>query len=117
MILAALLFGHQLAPGEVRVRGISSLGASEAEAARKQGRALRSVTTIAYGPGGELEASVEPTVLEPDDPLATVDGVLNAVSLETGTEKWFRVGPGAGPEIAGKGVLDDLMAVAGPRAG
>ena len=24
MILAALLFGHQLAPGEVRVRGISS---------------------------------------------------------------------------------------------
>jgi homoserine dehydrogenase len=116
MILAALLFGHQLAPDEVRVRGISSLDGGEAEAAADEGGTLRSVTTIAHGPGGELEASVEPTALEPGDPLAAVAGVENAVVLHADRlgERTIQ-GPGAGPGIAGLGVLNDLIEVARQR--
>ncbi len=116
MILAALVFGHQLEPGEVRVRGISSLDPGDPETARRAGRALRSVTTIGYGPHGRLQASVEPTALAPDDSLATVDGVQNAVIVEAeGIGELRFQGPGAGPEIAGQGVLDDLIAIAAGR--
>ena len=113
MILGALLFGAQLTRDGVMVRGISSLDAGEAEAATAAGRTLRSVTTIARGRDGRLEASVEPTVLEPDDPLAPVAGVENAVVLRADPigELMFQ-GPGAGPEIAGLGVLSDLIAIA-----
>jgi homoserine dehydrogenase len=119
MILAALLFGQQLAPGDVRVRGIRGVSRGEAEAAAEGGGALRSVTSIAPGPDGRLQASVKPVPLPPDDPLAGVAGVENAVIVyaEGPGELRFR-GPGAGPEIAGRGVLDDLNAVsaiAGPR--
>jgi homoserine dehydrogenase len=110
MVLASMLFGHQLAPEDVRVRGISSLGPQEV-AALDAGRVVRSVTALTRTQTGGLEASVAPEVLDDDDPFATIDGVLNAVMLTGEPESWLRIGPGAGPEIAGKGVLDDLIAI------
>ena len=111
MVLAALVFGVQLTPGDVRVRGISSLGAREEEALRSGG-VVRSVTTLTRAASGGVSASVEPVVLEDDDPLRGVDGVENRLVVETpeGEELSFR-GPGAGPEIAGLGVLNDLRAM------
>jgi homoserine dehydrogenase len=115
MILAALVFGHQLEPDEVRVRGISSLSPGDAEEARGDGGVLRSVTMIGYE-GARLQASVEPVALDADDPLAAVDGVQNAVIAEAEGMGELRLqGPGAGPEIAGRGVLDDLIAIAAPQ--
>ena len=116
MILAALLFGHQLSRGDVWVQGISGLDPGAAEAARA-GRTLRSVTAIEPGPDGGLQATVKPVPLPGDDPLASVAGVDNAVIVyaEGVAELSFR-GPGAGPAIAGKGVLDDLRTVVDPRA-
>ena len=52
-----------------------------------------------------------------DDPLVSIDGTTNAVVVEA--EPVGRVtvtGPGAGPQLAGQGVLSDLIAVAGLRA-
>jgi homoserine dehydrogenase len=112
MILAALVFGRRLEPGEVRVRGISSLEEGEIEEARRSGGSLRSVTTLALSEG-RLQARVEPTALAQGDPLASVDGVRNAVIVQTEERGELRYeGPGAGPEIAGKGVLDDVIAIA-----
>ena len=45
MVLAALVFGVQLTPDDVRVRGVSSLDASEKDALRSGG-VVRSVTTL-----------------------------------------------------------------------
>ena len=112
MILAALVFGQQLEPDEVRVRGISSLSPGDAEEVRGDGGVLRSVTTIGYE-GGRLQASVEPVALDAGDPLAAVGGVQNAVIVQAeGIGELLFQGPGAGPEIAGRGVLDDLIAIA-----
>ena len=116
MILAALLFGHQLSRGDVRVQGISGLDPGVTEAARA-GRTLRSVTAIERGPDGGLQATVKPVPLPGDDPLASVAGVDNAVIVYVeGVAELSFQGPGAGPAIAGKGVLDDLRTVVDPRA-
>jgi homoserine dehydrogenase len=113
MVLAALAFGVQLAPEDVEVRGISSLRADEEDALRGGG-IVRSVTSLSRAASGGLSASVQPEVLADDDPLRGVDGVENRLLVETRDAETlsFR-GPGAGPEIAGLGALNDLRAIAG----
>jgi len=56
---------------------------------------------------------VEPLALPLTDPLARIDGVMNALTVETDTvRKVTIIGPGAGPEQAGQGLFFDLVAVA-----
>jgi hypothetical protein len=66
-----------------------------------------------------LEVRVEPLVLPLTEALAQVEGVQNALSIETDTVQRVLVsGPGAGREQAGQGLFADLAAVArsgGPR--
>jgi homoserine dehydrogenase len=52
-------------------------------------------------------------------PLSRVDGVMNALAIETDTVREVTIiGPGAGPEQAGQGIFTDLVAVAHlPRGG
>ena len=62
---------------------------------------------------GEVTARVEPELLSPDDPLARIEGTTNAVVCRAIPVGEVAVaGPGAGPELAGQGVLSDLIAVA-----
>jgi homoserine dehydrogenase len=52
--------------------------------------------------------------LRADDPLARVDGTANAVVCKASPLGEITItGPGAGPELAGQGVLSDLIAVTG----
>ena len=60
-----------------------------------------------------LEARVEPQALALSDPLARIDGILNAITIHTDTEAAVTViGPGAGRFQAGQGMLADLIAIA-----
>jgi homoserine dehydrogenase len=62
---------------------------------------------------GDVRASVEPVFLSGDDPLARIDGTDNTVTCRaTPIGEITIVGPGAGLELAGQGVLSDLIAVA-----
>jgi homoserine dehydrogenase len=59
-----------------------------------------------------LSARVEPLRLDGTDSLARVEGVTNAVVVETQPVGEVMVtGPGAGLALAGQGVLSDLIAV------
>ena len=61
-------------------------------------------------------ASVKPTVLEDDDLLSNVDGVLNALELETDTlGKIYSIGPGAGKRQTGQAVMTDLVDIVRAR--
>ena len=63
-----------------------------------------------------LDACVEPLALPLTDPLARIDGLLNAIHIQTDTEASVTViGPGAGRFQAGQGMLADLIAVAKAR--
>ena len=59
-----------------------------------------------------------PQLLDPGDPLARVDGRLNAIECQADPLGTIRIaGPGAGPELAGQGCLSDLIAVARREVG
>ncbi len=119
MILAALVFGRQLRRDEVAVRGISALSARELEDATSTETRLREVATLDFSePGGrgEVRARVAPELLPLTDPLASIDGTTNAVICRADPLGEVTIaGPGAGPELAGQGVLSDLIAVARAR--
>jgi homoserine dehydrogenase len=112
MILSALIFGHQLAPADVRRRGIASLRPEEVSALRDPGAQLREVADLVMEGSEVSHAAVEPALLDLDDPLAAVDGATNSIIVEAEPLGEVRiVGPGAGAELAGQGVLSDLISI------
>ena len=122
MILSALVFRRQLRVDQVGRRGIDEITREEIAEAAATGRRLKHVATLEFaGPdgAGEVTARVEPELVPPDDPLARIEGTTNAVvSRATPLGEVTVAGPGAGPELAGQGVLSDLIAVArAARAG
>ena len=115
MVLAALVFRQQLRLADISRRGISSVTQEAVDAARSEGRQIREVATLEPSPNaaGALTARVEPVALAADDPLARVDGTANAVVCRAEPLGTITViGPGAGIELAGQGVLSDLVNVA-----
>jgi homoserine dehydrogenase len=116
MILAALVFRRQLRPEDVARRGIGGIARTEIEQAVSAGGRIRHVATLEFSErdgAGDVRASVEPMFLSADDPLARIDGTDNAVICRTTPIGEITiVGPGAGLELAGQGVLSDLIAVA-----
>jgi homoserine dehydrogenase len=120
MILSALVFRRQLRREQVRCRGITAIGGVEIDRAAARGERLKHVATLEFSePGGvgNVIARVEPELVAHDDPLANVEGTANAVVCRADPiGEVTIVGPGAGPQLAGQGVLSDLIAVAGRGA-
>jgi homoserine dehydrogenase len=117
MVLSALVFGHQLSLAEVTRRGISCITEQVVSEARSRGHRIREVATLEQRSGGGLAARVEPVELEADDRLAGIDGTDNALVCRVRPLGEITViGPGAGIELAGQGVLSDLINVALRRA-
>lgn len=115
MILAALVFGRQLRPEQVERRGIAALDPLEFERAAATGARVKHLATLGPAPSGDgtLTASVRPQLVGAEDPLAGVEGATNALVCNADPVGQITItGPGAGPELAGQGVLSDLIAVA-----
>ena len=112
MILAALVFGRQLRREDVSCRGITEV---------RSARGVRHVASLEFaepGGAGQVKARIEPTTLAADDPLASVEGTTNAVVVRAAPVGTVTImGPGAGPELAGQGVLSDLIRIAVPAGG
>ena len=108
MVLSGLVFGRQLRLEDVSRAGISTVTEADVRQAVSEGKRIREVTTV-EGP----VARVEPVVLDADDPLWGINGTDNAVVCRADPLGHVTiVGPGAGPELAGQGVLSDLIAIA-----
>ena len=116
MILSALAFGRQLRRGQVTCQGINGVTGQQARQAASAGGRLRHIATLAFsGPGGtgSVTARVQPSVVPASDLLASIDGVTNALILQASPLGEIAIiGPGAGPQLAGQGVLSDIIAVA-----
>jgi homoserine dehydrogenase len=119
MILAGLVFGRQLRPDQIVRRGIAEVTRAQIDEARANGRSIRHVTTLEFAQpdgAGNVSARVEPMLLPHTNPLATVSGTTNAIVCRTAPLGDVTIiGPGAGLELAGQGVLSDLIAVARAR--
>jgi homoserine dehydrogenase len=114
MILAGLVFGQQLRVDQVARQGIAHLDRAEIEAAAAAGARIRPLATLEFAePGGGVSARVQPMPLGPEDPLAGIDGVSNALVCRADPLGAVTIiGPGAGLALAGQGVLADLIAIA-----
>jgi len=116
MILSALVFGRQLYREQVTCRGITGITGQQARQAASAGGRLRHVATLAFsGPdgAGTVTARVQPEALPARDPLASIEGVSNAVVCQASPVGQVTItGPGAGPQLAGQGVLSDIIAAA-----
>lgn len=116
MILAALVFGRQLRREDVARRGITAITRRDIDQAASSGTQLKHVAALEFAEPdgvGEVNARVEPELVRRDDPLANIEGPTNAlVCRASPIGEVAIIGPGAGPELAGQGVLSDLIAVA-----
>jgi homoserine dehydrogenase len=120
MILSSLVFGRQLRREQVTCQGITGITGQQARQAASAGGRLRQVATLAFaGPAGQgtVTARVQPEAVPAGDLLASIDGVSNALILQASPVGEITIiGPGAGPQLAGQGVLSDIIAVARRQA-
>lgn len=117
MILSALVLGRQLRVDAVARRSVAELDDAELAAGGDPELHLREVATLELlEPDGEVRAAVAPRLLAADDPLARIEGTMNALVCRAEPLGEVRVvGPGAGPRLAGQGVLSDLISVGRTR--
>jgi len=111
-ILCGLAFHVAVAPEDVARSGITRLGARDFRYARELGYAIKLLASGRVVDGG-LVASVQPTFVALDEPLARVDGVLNAVQIEGDlVDRVLFEGSGAGPGPTASAVLADVLDIA-----
>ena len=108
LILASALFGASLTWADLDVSGISGISAADIADAKKAGQRYKLIAS-ATPAGGAVRA----TRLPLDDPLASVGGATNAITLETDLMGDVTlIGAGAGRLETGCAILSDLMAIA-----
>lgn len=111
-ILCGLAFGLELFPEEIERQGISLLASQDFIYAAELGYTIKLLARARLD-DGYLIASVCPTLIYHDEPLAKVDGVLNAVEIEGNLVGHVLFeGPGAGPTPTASAVLADVLALA-----
>lgn len=119
LILASLVFERTLKPEQVQRQGITAITKEQVQQAldaEKRIKLIASLQVTSEGnnsTAGSIVARVEPVALPLHDPLARVDGVMNAITFQTDTLSEVTIsGPGAGRLQTGQGLLADLLAIA-----
>ena len=110
-ILCSIAWREPITVDQIRVRGIDPTVVDTVHAAREYGGRVRLVATACRN--GRVHASVEPVVLDGDDPLAAGTGVHNVVEVRTalaGTLTWH--GAGAGGRSTASALIADTIAAA-----
>ena len=112
VILSNLAFGARFVPRDVYCEGISKIAARDFAYAREFGYAIR-LLAIARMDNNEVEMRVHPVFVPQNSQLAKIDGVYNAIEVETdlaGTLIFY--GEGAGALRASSAVVADVLAIA-----
>lgn len=107
LIIARSVFGAPLTMADLDVSGISQLTADDVEAARAAGERWKLIAHVTPT-GGSVRAQRMPV----DHPLAGVSGPTNAITYSTDLLGDITlVGPGAGRQQTGFGLLADLIGI------
>ncbi|UCD21376.1 MAG: homoserine dehydrogenase, partial [Chloroflexota bacterium] len=113
VILSNLAFQANFVPQDVYCEGISNVAARDFLYAREFGYAIK-LLAIAKRSDHKVEMRVHPVFIPQDSQLAKVDGVYNAVEVDTDLAgKLVFYGEGAGALRASSAVAADVLAIAG----
>ncbi len=116
-ILTTLAFGTQIAADEIYLEGISNISIEDIEAAADLGYRIK-LLGVAQQTETGIEQRVHPTMVPRDSVIAQVDGVTNAVAIESDIlGELLMVGPGAGGDATASAVLGDIADIAKSRPG
>ncbi len=112
VILSNLAFRTKFVPQDVYCEGISNIAARDFLYAREFGYAIK-LLAIAKRDDDKVEMRVHPVFIPQDSQLAKVDGVYNAVEVETDLAgRLVFYGEGAGALRASSAVMADVLAIA-----
>ncbi|MCG7343720.1 homoserine dehydrogenase [Sporosarcina sp. ACRSL] len=110
MILSSLAFGKQPDWEEVPVVGIDYVEPADISDASKRDLRYRHMADIWKDEKGKLQATVGPVLIGADHPLYGIDGVDNAIIVNTEyLGSLTLVGPGAGMYPTGSAMVADLL--------
>jgi homoserine dehydrogenase len=120
-ILASLAFGGRIKLSEVHREGIRQITAADIAYADKLGFVIKLLATAqrdavadeSAAQPDRLQVRVHPTLLSKTHPLASINGVYNAVLIEgdpIGQVMFF--GPGAGSGPTASAVVSDILNIA-----
>ncbi len=116
-ILASLGFGGRVKREDVYCEGIRSISAVDIQYADRLGFVIK-LLAIAKGAKGQeseaLQLRVHPTFVPKSHPLASINGVFNAILIEAdplGQVMFYGPGAGAGPTASA--VVSDILNIVG----
>ena len=114
-ILASLSFGIPLSVSEFFVEGITSILLEDVSFAKELGFTVKHIG-ICREINGRLEARVHPALIPDSSLLAHVNGVSNAVMVNSdAVDTTLFYGPGAGSKATASSVIADIIDVAKSR--
>ncbi len=108
-VLTMLAYGTPVKFEDIYTEGISKITPLDIDFAKELGYKIK-LLAITKMVNGEVEARVHPTMLAEEYPIATVDGVFNALSVigdAVGSTMFY--GRGAGDMPTGSAVVSDIM--------
>lgn len=108
-ILNALAYGMEINLNDIYVEGISKIDPVDIAFAREFGYKVK-LLAIGKDNGDSVEARVHPTMIPFADPLSSVSGSLNAVSITAdAVSRVMLYGRGAGMMPTGSAVVSDIV--------
>ena len=111
VILSQFAFGMDVQFDQVGHKGIRKITTQDVAVAQSLGYVIKLVGSIEETPSG-LAAEVTPTFLPKAHPLAGVNGVMNAVYVESiGIGESMYYGPGAGQKPTATSVVADIIRI------
>ena len=111
-ILTALAFGCEPDFDRIYVEGITEISPQDIAMAREFGFRIK-LLGVAQFDGSQIEQRVHPCMVAASRPIAGVDGVTNAVVIESDRlGRLVMEGPGAGEEPTASAVISDLVDLA-----
>jgi homoserine dehydrogenase len=116
-ILTTLAFGTKIAADDIYLEGITNISLDDIHAAADLGYRIK-LLGVAQKTSSGIEQRVHPTMVPQDSVIAQVDGVTNAVAIESDVlGELLMVGPGAGGNATASAVMGDIADIAKSRPG
>ncbi len=112
-LIAGLAFGARVLPSDFLTEGIEKVDPRDIQYARNFGYVIRPLAVAERLESGALDLRVHPALVPKSDPLAHVDGALNAVAIQgemVGSSFLSGLGAGAGPTATS--VAGDVIDIA-----
>ncbi|KAA0970732.1 homoserine dehydrogenase [Aureimonas fodinaquatilis] len=108
-ILTSLAFGTEIDLASIFIEGISEISLDDIKAAAELGYRIK-LLAVAQRTDSGIEQRVHPTMIPAGSALAQVDGVTNAVAVDTDLLGSILIaGPGAGGNATASAVLSDII--------